>query len=59
MMKFEAVKNLEDEKFRRLTGVKRSTANNLHGICQWEKTRLPIIQRVEYSNSFNHKRVDR
>ena len=28
-MKFETVKNLDDEKFRRLTGVKRSTFNKM------------------------------
>jgi Helix-turn-helix of DDE superfamily endonuclease len=31
-MKFEAVMNLNDEKFRRLTGVKRSTFNKMVGI---------------------------
>lgn len=32
MMKFDTVKNLDDEKFRRLTGVKRSTFDRMVGI---------------------------
>ncbi|MBS4168316.1 hypothetical protein PARA125_000950 [Parachlamydia sp. AcF125] len=31
-MKFEIVKDLDDEKFRRLTGVKRSTFNKMVNI---------------------------
>jgi hypothetical protein len=34
MMKFETVKNLNDEKFRRLTGVKRSTFDKMVGILE-------------------------
>lgn len=33
-MKFETVKNLDDEKFRRLTGVKRTTFNKMVGILE-------------------------
>lgn len=33
-MKFETVKNLDDEKFRRLTGVKRSTFDKMVGILE-------------------------
>jgi hypothetical protein len=33
-MKFETVKHLDDEKFRRLTGVKRSTFDKMVGILE-------------------------
>ena len=33
-MKFEAVKNLGEEKFRRLTGIKRSTFDKMVGILE-------------------------
>ncbi|QZA58263.1 hypothetical protein [Candidatus Rhabdochlamydia porcellionis] len=33
-MKFESVKNLDEEKFRRLTGVKRSTFNRMINILE-------------------------
>jgi hypothetical protein len=33
-MKFEAVKNLGDEKFRSLTGIKRSTFDKMVGIVE-------------------------
>ncbi|MBS4168714.1 hypothetical protein PARA125_001357 [Parachlamydia sp. AcF125] len=33
-MKFEIVKDLNDEKFRRLTGVKRSTFNKMVNILE-------------------------
>ena len=34
MMKFETVKELDEEKFRRLTGVKRTTFNKMVGILE-------------------------
>ena len=33
-MKFEGIKNLSEEKFRRLTGIKRSTFDKMVGILE-------------------------
>ena len=32
-MKYDQIKDLEEEKFRRLTGIKRSTFNKMVDIC--------------------------
>ena len=37
-MKFETVKELDEEKFRRLTGVKRTTFNKMVGILEKDIT---------------------
>jgi len=56
-MKFETVKDLDDEKFRRLTGVKRNTFNKIVDILdQSIKTRNADRKTKKTKNGFTQEK---
>ena len=58
-MKFETAKGLDEEKFRRLTGVKRTTFDKMIGILEQavkdRKTNKRVIWNMKWSLYTHHE----